>query len=519
MSYDLTGASLSGYMLKIIRDIVSRSNRFRSALGTVSVVSNNTIAWGDAQVIIKDVSADGMRLQADYFMCTQMGRSIVTKLADYESAFIEWANDIDATGQLYDPGVYRIGLDSVNEGTGDLDLIVQKFKWREGSVQDAEGTKIGFSPTIDVSSVAIIDPNGVSPLVVHRGPTYVYLVTPVSGLVVYDVFNNLLNPFTDYWVERITEEVIISSTVFGAQDASIPSGYESISIINQAGHTLRKNIDYIVPTSTTIRVSDWTPAGQTLSIRGVKRLDPSIPTNIPNPENYFNVILGGNETLVPDQVFVSTSEGTGIQITPAADGSLSLPTWLLPGDYCRWEVHISTSPIPVKAKKNSINTNIIPGVWVAIGDNTKVGDQAAIIVSPVQTQTYEVYGSKDNVRFTIDVKANDPSTASEICELIKDNILIFRRIGMESDGLAIFEAARSSLSGQKDNSGVNPTFTYSLSVTGAADWRVFVPLITRMTSYEVVAQPYTQYREFRGGITNCPRYQSLGYGVFIPEYK
>lgn len=141
-----------------------------------------------------------------------------------------------------------------------------------------------------------------------------------------------------------------------------------------------------------------------------------------------------------------------------------------------WAVQTDSSNNPLPA---------IPGVLLSVGDRVVVGDSVAVIISPSISETYYVYGSKDSVSFVIDCKSNSYEHASAISELLQQALLISRRDYMEADGVAIMEAARSNTSGQRDPSGTAATYTWSLACSALCDWKVFIPLVTRIASLEV----------------------------------
>ena len=153
---------------------------------------------------------------------------------------------------------------------------------------------------------------------------------------------------------------------------------------------------------------------------------------------------------------------------------------------------------------------ILPGLQLAIGDNVVVGDQVAIIVSPTLTETYEVFGSKENITFTLEVKANDLQTASDLAESLKQELLILGRENAEADGLTIFEATRSFEGTNRDPSATAPSYVYRINVSASADWKVYVPLITRMVRYEIIGSATT--------LKLANRVQALGSNVFMPNY-
>jgi hypothetical protein len=166
----------------------------------------------------------------------------------------------------------------------------------------------------------------------------------------------------------------------------------------------------------------------------------------------------------------------------------------------------------------ALNTNLIEGLSIAIGDQVVVGDQCAILVSPKVSEVYEIYGSKENVNFTIEVKANDRMTASEIAEMIKGSLLVRERDNMEANGLTIFEISKESINESRDSSGTAPTTTYSLSVSAAADWELYIPLVTRISQFNIDVQD-TPQTDFLGKLSLPPRISVLGNIQFLPNYS
>src|SRR5271168_633175 len=152
---DLTGASLVAYLLRIIRDVAGRHPRYRKALGEVTFSTAtartpaNLIQFGDVQVIIKEVSSDGTKLSPDFFMTTQHGRAILAKVQDKEGLFVEFVREIDPGYNVLDPGVYYMNIDKVVEETRDVELTLQKFKWRSGSTKNAPGSLIYYRAGLD----------------------------------------------------------------------------------------------------------------------------------------------------------------------------------------------------------------------------------------------------------------------------------------------------------------------------------------------------------------------------------
>lgn len=486
MGIDLTGANLAGYMLRVTSDVVNRSQRFRQALGDVTVSFNNLIGWQDVQVVIKDIASSPVRLSPDYFMCTKIGRAILIKVEGKDGSFLEWVSETDATRQTPPAGVYYLEVDKVNDETNELILIIHKYTWIEGNSKNAAGSIIYFRPEVTLSSAVLVNKDTNAVLVAGVDYTYfnnsIVLITPVVHIAIAG-----LTPLADYWYLRSQTITLFPTTTMGAQTAFVPAGVTSFALNDQTGYQLRLGVDYTVSGSS-VQLGQWTPSGKTITMTAVMRADPSITSAI-HPENNLPIPATTGINLVPGQTVVHTPLGNFTTLSSNGDGTYSIPQLLEPGDWLRWEARIDQGLSKTKVKKRNLNGNAIPGLNLAIGDNVTVGDQCAIIVSPSQTETYYQFGSKDNVSFTLEVKANDLQTASDLGEMLKDAFLIYRRENMEADGITIYECSRSYQGKSRDTSGTSPSYTCTFSYTSGCDWKVFIPLITRITNFEISVTP------------------------------
>jgi hypothetical protein len=625
---DLTGANLVNYLLRMIREIVHRNPRFRDTLGEVTYSANTFIQWKDAWVSVTSVSTNGTRLSPNYFMCTQLGRAILAKVGDKDGQFIEWTRETDASRQTPDAGVYYLNVDFFDDRTRDLGLTVHKYRWVEGKLANAAGTVVYFRPGIDLNTVVFTDGATSLPVqaTVFNQSTggFAYLVTPTIQLVVtygdgltsppwnagiayapgtVVTFGNAawvaqgtstgitpgtdplywapysalvplagqrLAPLTDFWYQRPEAAVIVQNTKGGSELANIPSPFISVTFTDQSGYELRQGIDYTFQGPQWIQLSQFSPAGSTITANMVVKVNPYNAIGI-MPENYLQVELQPGETLAPNQVFIHTPAGTFTDPIVNSDGTLTIPSLLQPGDWLRWEVRIDAGQMKAQAKKweisnlvqvnpttitwgkkdaegkvqpvsntfvlnadpsemqgviqtsagtpllvNGLQTSILPGLRLAIGDNVVVGDQCAIIVSPNLTETYEVFGSKENLTFTLEVKANDLQTASDLSEMLKREMLVMRRINTEADGLTIFEATRTYVGEARDTSATAPRYVYTVTFTASADWKVYVPLVTRLVNLEITEVP--AQTDFLGKLQMAPRMKALGSEIFIPSY-
>jgi hypothetical protein len=628
---DLTGANLVNYLLREIRNIVERNPRWKNTLGKVTFPANTIMRWGDVWVSVTSVTTSGNRLSPAYFMCTQIGRAILAKVGDKDGQFIEWTREVDPANQNPPAGVYYLNVDFFDDKTRDLGLTVHKYRWVEGNLAQAAGTVVNFRSGIDLNTVSFSDSATSTPVEAktfnQSTGGFAYLITPTQQLAC--TYNNGLNapawnatltyspgtvvteggaafvaagtstgvtpgtnpaiwspyvalvplagqsltPLVDFWYQRPQSAVIIEKTVSGSQLANIPSPYISVTFTDQDGYVLRPGLDYVFQGPQWIVLSQYTPAGSTITANMVSKVNPVNAVGI-MPENYLQVNLGPNETIASGQVFVSTTTGNFTNPTPQPDGSLLIPQLLQPGDYLRWEVRIDSGEVKVLAKKWEINnlaqvdpntityarvdaegnrlaqpitasfvqnadpselTNVVqtsagtpllvdghqnpilPGLRLAIGDNVVVGDQCAIIVSPGLTETYEVFGSKENLSFTLEVKANDLQTSSDLAEMIKSQLLVMTRENTEADGITIFEVSRSFTGQARDTSGTAPTYINTITVSAAADWKVYIPLVTRLTHFEI-AETMVE-TDFLGKLQMAPRMKAFGSEIFIPSYR
>lgn len=510
--FDMTGAPLIGYLLRVARDIVARNPRFQRTLGDVSIISGNRISFGNVQVLVSDVNMDANRLSFDNFVCTTTGRAILAQVPNKDGQFIEYLVETDTSLKTPEAGVYYFNVDSVDEATREMILTMETFRWYEGKIRNARGTKISLASGINGIDITVTDPTqpGVA---INTQPfqEYVYLLSNVGALTLTDASGAVLTPVTQYWIEGERTEVLTESTTFGTQILTIPDGFLSVSLVDQDGFVLREGKDYTLLSPTTVQLSPWTPSGQTISAVGAVALDPRIPSNLINPENILPFTLTSGETLADGQVFVYTQEGS-ISIAPNAEGQIILSPPLPPGGYCDYEARVLVGQTKVGAYKNAVNNQILPGLRIAIGDKVVVDDQVAILVSPTITETYRVYGGKPPISFTLECKANDPSTADELAKALFVELLYKRKDNLEADGLSLLEAGSSMTGGPRDDTGVSGTYSTRLSFTGLADWREFEPLVTRVKHFTVTADPQL-------GLTIAKRHSGLGVTGFLPDYR
>ncbi len=337
MAYDLTGANLVGYMLRVIRDAISRNPRFQNSLGEVTIQSNNMIQYRDVQITVRDVATSGTRLSPNYFMCNQYGRALLAKVEGHDGTFIEWISEVDSTGQNPTPGVYYFTVEMVNEKTNDVDISLQKYRWVEGSLYNAVGSIAYLREGIDGTTLTARDSTTGNSVPIEGFVNYIILLVPTETLQLYYPDSSPLVPMTDYWYQRPTSIVIIESTIGSSEVANIPVPWVSFTLSDQDGYQLRKGIDWIFFGKNFIQLSQSSPLGSTITANVIQKVDPTTVSGT-NPENLLPVGVKPSESLQPGQIFIHTTEGDYTTATANSDGTVTLPNLLKPGEWVRWEV-------------------------------------------------------------------------------------------------------------------------------------------------------------------------------------
>ena len=310
-----------------------------------------------------------------------------------------------------------------------------------------------------------------------------------------------------------------SSTIQGRQNISIPDvTYTNVEVVDQDGYILRLNVDYYYSSQSEIILSDWTAANQTLYLNGYYKRDPRL-VPIVNSDNKIVMSLQSGEVVLQDQIKIrtNTTDYTYSDLIQSLDGNFYLINLLDIGDSMHWEARIQSQQFTIDAKKNAINYNFLPGLNVAIGDRTNVDDQVCILVLPKIAETYEVYGSKENISFNIDIKTNDMTTSSELGTMIKQYLLVSARDRLEYSGLTIYEISRSTSADVKDQSNLTSSHHVILSVQAAADWEVSKPLITTFDYYDLTGVGYDI--TYPGKLKINPRSSAFGVSNFITSYS
>ena len=512
MGADLVGGALVSFVLAELRPVISRHPRFRGNAGTTLAGYSNLITYNDLSLTVTNIRGEGNQQSPDAFVTTLMGRAVHARLQDKPGAFIEWVREYDPSGAAPDAGIYYFEVDSVSEATRDVRLVLERYRWLEGSAT-GEGTTIRVAHPLQVSDITSQDP-AVEMRVVGD---HLILLSYVEDLTLLHR-GVVLTPGVDWWLEGNESHTLVGSTPGGAMSGiPLPSGWSSLSIMDQDDFALRQGVDWgLEPTGTSIWLAAWIPQGATIRAQGSWRRIPGPGVSIVDPENLLGVTVPQGETLA--QGFYSLIRGDfGIEdVTVTPTGQLVLKHLMEPGDRLRWELRTRFPQVYIPAKKLALNPGLVPGLSVAVGDLVEVGDAAALLVFPQRCETYAVFGAKDSVSFDIIIKSNDLTTTSELASLVKDYLVVDGRDHLEAAGLSVQRVSPSYQGDARDASGTASTHSVTLSVSGLADWEVHRPLINRVDDIDVSG---IQTATYPRGLKVSDRAVAFGLPRFYPAYQ
>jgi hypothetical protein len=509
MTMDLTGAGLLTFLIREIRYIAAQHPRFKDNNGEALVAYSNLISFSDVKIQVSNLSSSGTRLSPDNFFATQMGRMTVAKIETKPGHFIEWAREMDPNNVLPEPGIYYYNVDAVDEKEQTVSFTSQAYKWYQGEKEFAEGSFISVSPDIDTAGIVFSDPSVKFVPMLAK----IQLLTYVAPDTTLSLGSRVLVPGEDYWVSCERTKVI-ATTRGGTEFIPYPKGFERLDLFID-DRCLRQGSDYWIQ-SNGIRLGDLTPVGREVLARGPFREDPAVEGFV-NPENKLDFAVDVNHELVKDQTVYYLNrvfhDASDLVIT---SDSVWLRVLATPGTKIEWEARVAGPLDTVQATKMMTSRNILPGAEIAIGDRVVVGDQCAIVVAPETCETYEIYGSKENVSFELEVSTNDVITTSELAELLRTYFAVTGRDRLESAGITVFEVTKSYRGEQKDASGTSARHMATVSIQAAADWEFYKPLVTRMDWGDLEVDTNSS---LPGNPSVQGRYRQFGAFVFVPSYS
>ena len=514
MGVDITGGALVGFIVSELKPVVAKHPRFQANAGKVLSAFNNTLAYNDISVTIANVRANGDRQSPDHFVATAMGQAMLAKLDGKPGTFAEWVQEMHPSKLV--PGIYYLEVAEVNEATRAVRFILEEFNWQEG-----QGTGVGslvyVDPRIPVSTVAPLDPSIEFKRLLTLNALKLLTYTEDLQLVHLSTGTPLVAGH-EWWVAVVETHVLVESTTGGTQGGlKIPTGWYDLILEDQNGYVLRQGIDWRLTSEDTVSLAAWTPAKQKIIALGRWHKAPGNGIPVVHPENIFDLTKGAYaDDLVLTQSTYSLNRGDFTEYIALPQGKVAFKHLVDTSDDYTWEFRVRRPQVYVSATKMAVNHELLPGLDVALGDSVVVGDRVAILVAPHRCETYEIYGAKDGVGFDITVTANDLLTVNELASMIRTYLLVDARDRLEAAGLSVFQIPSSYQGAARDASGTTSTHTVTLSVTAAADWEHYKPLINRVDGFDL--SQITLLETYPGSPKLCSRVATLGTTRFAQAY-
>lgn len=153
--------------------------------------------------------------------------------------------------------------------------------------------------------------------------------------------------------------------------------------------------------------------------------------------------------------------------------SRSSPGAILTADY-RYSVN---SVGPVSFQWNRADFNTLPGVVMAFGKRSRVGDKVAIVVYEDRVETARAFGGRFDASFDLDAIARDPNQMEEIADLVFMYLWAQKRENLSTEGIEITDIAMGGESEEiYDETSDDYFYNASLSIQIQADWEIHIPL-------------------------------------------
>ena len=132
---------------------------------------------------------------------------------------------------------------------------------------------------------------------------------------------------------------------------------------------------------------------------------------------------------------------------------------------------------PVNFKWNTSDSTTLPGVVLAFGKRSEIGQKVAVVVYQDRVDAAQAYGGKNEVSLELEVIARDSVQLEEIADLV--NIIIWgeKRPILAWEGIEVLDVSMGGEGEEPiDETGQNFMYTASISIQLRADWEIHVPL-------------------------------------------
>ncbi len=169
-----------------------------------------------------------------------------------------------------------------------------------------------------------------------------------------------------------------------------------------------------------------------------------------------------------------------------ANGAITLLSTFGQGSVLTADFRYAADSIgPVEFQWNTANATVLPGIVIAFGKRSSVGQKVAIVVYEDRVDTAEAYGGKFEASFDLDAIARDPDQMEEIADLTIMYLWGEKRSILSFEGLEVTDVSMGGESEEiYDETGNDYFYQASIGVQMQADWEIHVPLplvISRVT--------------------------------------
>lgn len=139
--------------------------------------------------------------------------------------------------------------------------------------------------------------------------------------------------------------------------------------------------------------------------------------------------------------------------------------------------YAGTSLGPIPFKWNSADFTTLPGVIMAFGKRSEVGQKVAVVVYQDRVETAQAYGGKFDATFDIDVISRDAEQMEEIADLLIMYLWGEKRSRLAYEGIEVVDVSMGGESEEiADETSDDSYYTASMSVQLQADWEIHIPL-------------------------------------------
>jgi hypothetical protein len=205
----------------------------------------------------------------------------------------------------------------------------------------------------------------------------------------------------------------------------------------------------------------------------------------------------------------------GTDYTLGSNGQINFTRSYPPGTVITADYRYPVDSIgPQPFKWNESDTTTLPGVVMAFGKRSEVGQKVAVVVYQDRVDAAEAFGGKFEVNFDLDILARDTTQVEEMADLTNMFLWANKKAVLELEGIEILDV---SIGGEGeeaiDETGQNFQYTISVSVQLRADWEVHVPLpltISKLTPEPTQVADELFYQTYPILAGRNPDYERIG---------